>query len=208
LLGYVEDVVALMDALQIDSFAVLGASGGGPFALACAAKITERVHCCGLMSAIGPLAIPHGMDGMIGVNRIMFTLARFMPALPGLLVPRQFKSSLKSLQHYLDEGTSPLVDVPPKVFAQLISDQLEAVRAGGKGITFDFGILTHAWGFPLEQIHTKVWMWHGAEDHLAPLALARYTASHIPESVLKVIPNAGHAGTYACADEVMQTLSS
>jgi pimeloyl-ACP methyl ester carboxylesterase len=64
-----------------------------------------------------------------------------------------------------------------------MADQVEAVRAGGKGITFDFGILTHEWGFPLEQIHTRVWLWHGAEDNLAPLALARYTASHIPGCV-------------------------
>jgi pimeloyl-ACP methyl ester carboxylesterase len=208
LLGYVGDVVALADTLQVDTFSVLGASGGGPFALACAAEIPERVRCCGLMSAIGPLALPHSMDGMIAVNRMMFTLARFLPALPGLLVPRQLTSSMKSLQHYLDEGTSPMADVPPEVFAQLMVDQLEAVRVGGKGITFDFGILTRPWGFPLEQIHSRVWMWHGAEDNLAPLALARYTASHIPGCVLKVIPNAGHAGTYACADEVMKALSS
>ena len=207
LLGYVADVVTLVDALHIDTFAVLGASGGGPFALACAAKIPERVRCCGLMSAIGPLALPHSMDDMISVNRIFFTLARFMPALPGILVPRQFKSSMKSLQSYIDKGTSPMADVPPEVFAQLMADQLEAVRAGGKGITFDFGILTHEWGFPLEQIHTRVWMWHGAEDNLAPVALARYVAEHIPGCVIKVIPNAGHAGTYACADEVMRTLA-
>lgn len=206
LLGYVDDVVALADALHLDTFGLVGASGGGPFALACAARIPERVRCCGLMSAIGPLALPHSMDGMVSVNRIMFTLARFMPALPGFLVPRQFKSSMKSLQKHLDEGTSPLADVPPEVFAQLMADQLEAVRAGGKGITFDFGILTRDWGFPLEQIHTRVWMWHGAEDNLAPVALARYVAEHIQGCVLKVIPNAGHAGTYACADEVMRML--
>ncbi len=206
LLGYVEDVVALVDALHIDTFGVLGVSGGGPFALACAAKIPERVRCCGLMSAIGPLTLPHSMDNMISVNRIMFTLARFMPALPGILVPRQFKSSMKSLQSYIDKGTSPMADVPPEVFAQLMADQLEAVRAGGKGITFDFDILTHEWGFPLEQIHTRVSMWHGAEDNLAPLALARYVAEHIPGCAIKVIPNAGHAGTYACADEVLRTL--
>ena len=49
-------------------------------------------------------------------------------------------------------------------------------------------------------------MWHGAEDNLAPLTIARYVAEHIPGSVIKVIPNAGHAGTYACADEVLRTL--
>ena len=58
-----------------------------------------------------------------------------MPVLPGLLVPRQLKSSMKSLQHHLDEGTSPLANVPPEAFALLMADQLEAVRAGGKGIT-------------------------------------------------------------------------
>lgn len=206
MLGYAEDVVALADALHIDTFAVLGASGGGPFALACAAKIPERVRCCGLMSAIGPLALPHSMEGMASVNRIFFTLARFMPALPGILVPGQFKSSMKSLQKYLDEGTSPLADVPPEVFAQLMADQLEAVRAGGKGITFDFSILTHDWRFPLEKIHTRVSMWHGAEDNLAPVALARYLTEHIPGCVIKIIPHVDHAGTFACADEVMRTL--
>jgi pimeloyl-ACP methyl ester carboxylesterase len=206
LLGYVADAVALMDALQIDTFGVLGASGGGPFALASAVKLPQRVRCCGLISAIGPLTLPHSMDTMISVNRLMFTLARFMPALPGILVPRQFKSSMKSLRKYLDQGTSPMADVPPEVFAQLMADQLEAMRAGGKGITFDFGILTHAWGFPLERIHTRVWIWHGAEDNLAPVALARYVAQHIPGCEIKVIPNAGHAGTYAYADEVIGIL--
>jgi len=207
LLGYVDDVLELADALHLDTFALLGTSGGGPFALACAAKISNRVRCCGLMSAIGPLALPHSMDGMMSVNRIFFTLARFLPVLPGVLVPGQFKSSMKSLQDYIDAGTSPLADVPPVVFAQMMADQQEAVRAGGKGISFDFGILTHNWGFPLEQIHTRVFMWHGAEDNLAPVALARYVAEHIPGCVIKVIPGAGHAGTYSYVGEAIGTLA-
>jgi pimeloyl-ACP methyl ester carboxylesterase len=147
LLGYAEDSIALMDALHIDTFSVLGASGGGPLALACAAKNPERVRCCGLLSAIGPLTIPHSMDDMASVNRIFFTLARFIPSLTGVIVPRQFKSSMQSLQTYIDEGTSPLADVPPEAFALLMADQFEAVRTGGKGITFDFRILTHDWDF-------------------------------------------------------------
>ena len=128
LLGYAEDSIALMDALHIDTFSVLGASGGGPFALACTAKNPERVRCCGLLSAIGPLTIPHSMDGMASVNRIFFTLAPFIPALTGVFVPT--------------------------------------------------------------------------------LELARYVTEHIPGSVIKVIPNAGHAGTYSYADKVMSTLVS
>jgi pimeloyl-ACP methyl ester carboxylesterase len=87
-----------------------------------------------------------------------------------------------------------------------MADQLEAVRAGGQGIRFDMRIVTREWGFQLEKIHTQVSMWHGAEDNLAPLALACYVAEHIPGCVIKFIPDAGHAGTFSCADEVMRTL--
>lgn len=103
-----------------------------------------------------------------------------MPELHGILVPRQFKSSMKSLQKHIDEGTSPLADVPPEAFALLIADRLEAVRAGGKGITFDFGLLTRDWRFPLEKIHIRVSMWHGAEDNMVK-ALPNFVRSLKPE---------------------------
>ncbi len=145
---------------------------------------------------------------MAPVNRIFFTLGRFMPGAVAALVSRQLKGSMKSMQKYIDEGTSPMADVSPEVFAQLMADQLEAVRTGGKGMRFDMSMVTRPWGFELEQIHTPVSMWHGAEDTLAPMALARYVAGHIPGCVFKVIPGAGHAGTFSCADEVISTLIS
>jgi pimeloyl-ACP methyl ester carboxylesterase len=88
----------------------------------------------------------------------------------------------------------------------MMADQLEAVRNGGKGISFDFGILTRDWGFPLEKIQTPISMWHGAEDDLTPVALARYISEHIPDCAIKIVPGAGHAGTYSCVDEVINTL--
>ena len=38
-----DDVGAIADSLDIDQFAVLGRSGGGPHALACAALLPGRV---------------------------------------------------------------------------------------------------------------------------------------------------------------------
>src|SRR5512141_2581166 len=37
LLSYTDDVLQLADALKLDRFAVMGVSGGGPYAIACAA---------------------------------------------------------------------------------------------------------------------------------------------------------------------------
>jgi pimeloyl-ACP methyl ester carboxylesterase len=88
LIGFVDEIDALANALHLDSFTLLGVSGGGPFALGYSAKFPKRVNRCALMSTIGPLALPHSIDDMVSVNRTNFRLARFLPALPGLLVPR------------------------------------------------------------------------------------------------------------------------
>jgi hypothetical protein len=61
-------------------------------------------------------------------------------------------------------------------------------------------------GLPIILFHVGVSV--GAEDNLAHLALARYMAEHIPGCVIKVIPSAGHTGTFSCVDEVMSTLIS
>ena len=50
------DVEAIADALGIDRFAVLGHSGGGPHALACAALLGDRVRRRG--ERVGPRAVP------------------------------------------------------------------------------------------------------------------------------------------------------
>jgi pimeloyl-ACP methyl ester carboxylesterase len=63
MLGYDEygpaDVVALADRLGIDRFAVLGYSGGGPYAVVCALAIPERLTCVGIVSGAGPFANAH-----------------------------------------------------------------------------------------------------------------------------------------------------
>ncbi len=40
-------------------FSVVGMSGGGPYALACARRIPERLVACGIVSGVGPVAVRH-----------------------------------------------------------------------------------------------------------------------------------------------------
>src|SRR5215472_6981947 len=56
LIDWPEDVAALADALQLQRFAILGWSGGGAYALACASRIPERLTAVGLASGGAPLA--------------------------------------------------------------------------------------------------------------------------------------------------------
>jgi len=55
LLDWPADVMAVAGHLSIDRFAVLGVSGGGPYALACASQIPDRLTACGVACGIGPL---------------------------------------------------------------------------------------------------------------------------------------------------------
>ncbi len=192
LLGYVDDVVELADALQIDRFAVMGISGGGPYPLACAYKIPQRVNVVALISGIGPLSLPNGTRGMVRMNQIMFMLGHLSPVLTGLLLPRLIQSSLPSMERHVQNGTSPSPDLSPEVYAIMTADQREAIRPGGQGVIFDMKILWQPWGFRFEDIHTKVYLWHGAADNLAPVRLARYIADHVPGCEATFYPGEGH----------------
>jgi pimeloyl-ACP methyl ester carboxylesterase len=55
--GYANDVNALVDAMGFERFAVLDYSGGGPYALACGAKLSERVSAVRNMAGLGPLRL-------------------------------------------------------------------------------------------------------------------------------------------------------
>jgi pimeloyl-ACP methyl ester carboxylesterase len=57
LLGWPSDVVESANCLQLDRFAVVGVSGGGPYMLACASNIPDRLTACGVISGEGPLAL-------------------------------------------------------------------------------------------------------------------------------------------------------
>lgn len=54
LADWVEDAALVLDALRVDSAALLGISAGGPFAAACAAGIPGRVRSLMLVSPLGP----------------------------------------------------------------------------------------------------------------------------------------------------------
>lgn len=70
-----DDIAALVDALGIERFAVLGFSFGGPYALAVAHALGSRVRAMGPVSAMGPFDRPRATERMMPPTRLMFALA-------------------------------------------------------------------------------------------------------------------------------------
>ncbi len=70
---YAKDIEQLADALGIDSFAIIGASGGGCFALACAQVLPHRVKLAGVFGGIGPLNVMNNLQQMTGFRKVFLS---------------------------------------------------------------------------------------------------------------------------------------
>src|SRR5947209_1948660 len=57
------DVATVADHLGIDRFAVLGYSAGGPYVIACARELPDRLTFAGIVSGVGPAETPRFRDG-------------------------------------------------------------------------------------------------------------------------------------------------
>jgi len=212
LLDWPNDVVQLADALNIQRFAVMGYSGGGPYAAVCALSIPGRLTAAGLVSSIAPLDNPRITRGMQGVGHMFFSLDRHLPPLARLSCwlmcttwrynpDLYFRSQINGLRDSKEAQT-----LLPKMKAMLTADFLEAVRAGTQGITWDLEILARPWGFHLHVIAADVFLWHGESDTQVPLVMGKRLASAIPHCRATFFPKEGHWAIYSHWQEILTAL--
>lgn len=192
------DLCQLADALDIDRFSVMGVSGGGPYAVACAWKMPERLSRVGIVCGLGPLETAEAFQGMIALNRLGLMLCQRVPWLIrpllaplsiGLcLAPELVIGHLTSRVRPVDRETLRRADVR-RLLARSFR---EALCGGMEGAVQDLWIYTRPWGFALSDIETEVLLWHGEEDVIVPPSMGRYQAEKIPRCVAVFYPEEGH----------------
>lgn len=194
------DVRAIADYLGIYRFGVLGRSGGGPHALACAALLPTRVtRACALVSLAPPDA--KGLDwfdGMADSNVTEHTLAATDPdRLAATLIATAAKiradpaSHVKTLGPEMPEPDRRVV-ADAGIRAKLARNFAEAVRDSADGWIDDAFALTSPWGFDAAMIRAPVRLWHGEQDVFSPVAHTRWLAERIPRAVRTIIPGKAH----------------
>jgi pimeloyl-ACP methyl ester carboxylesterase len=192
------DVAEAADKLGISKFSVAGASGGGPYALACAWRLADRVIRAAVISGVAPYQVRGITHGMRWQNRIGFQFAGRSPALARLLMRSMRSSVISRPQATIDAlaGAMSPADAEivrrPEVRDLLIADLLEAFRQGSDGAASDMVLLGRPWGFSLRDIEPEVYLWQGEADTLVPPAMGRYLASQIPRCHTTVLPGEGH----------------
>ncbi len=192
-----DDIVALADSLKIDRFSIIGVSGGGPYTLACAWKIPERLDKVIVISTMGPLT-PDVMKATGRTNRIVFKITKYVPWLMRLnmkmLSAMQNKNADKYLKRmsYKLSGSDKTAIMKKPVRNALMSMFGEATKNGSDGYAQDVINVSRPWPFDLSEIKKEVHVWQPEDDTSTPPAVARHLKSVIPKCRVHYVPNAGH----------------
>ncbi len=195
-----EDVVKIADFENIERFAVIGVSGGGPYAAARAFTIPHRLSAAAIVSALGPLDTDNDPHRTIRNTHLIFSLARRLPWLSRALlwrVARQVRRNPETaLEIMIGALPLPIADqavlAKPEVKTTLKENIAAAFRNGSRGAACELLLYTRPWGFALRDIAMRVDLWHGEEDSLVPFAMAQYQASAIPNCRAIFCPDEGH----------------
>lgn len=213
LLNWADDVGELADELGIDRFAVVGVSGGGPGALACAWKMPQRVAVAGVVASPAPSNAPGVFAGVSKTNRFFMNLAWYVPWLSSLNVrlltsvirrdPARYINAMKYKMHAEDK----ILLHRPEIEEMLIKDFTEALSRGPHGMMADMSANHgYPWGFSLEEIRVKVLFWFCELDHSVPPAMGKYLSTTVPNNEATFVANAGHLWILAHLHEVLDAV--
>lgn len=213
MLDWPADVAAAADALGVEEFAVAGGSGGGPFTLACAARIPERLTGVAVLGGLGPLDAPGATAGMEWQNRLGFKLAG-VPYVLRPLLWRRIRKIRRDVDGFLDDWAESAPEPDRRLLRRpAVRDSFrqsfpQAVRQGTKAPLRETRIHVRPWGFDLAEVPVHVHLWHGEQDAFAPPSMARTVADRLPSSTLRMPSGEGHLLAHARWDEILGVLAA
>lgn len=214
LLDWPRDVVELADSFDLDRFAVLGFSAGGPYALACALQIPQRITKVGLADSAPPMDIPEIRAGAPLPLRMNSFLARRLPAILKLTYAAYWRYSRRNSEAFVKTAIkqSPQPDqeilARPEIYAMLVDVWKENIRVDWHGYVQDVEILMRPWGFRLHDITSEVFLWQGEADANTPQGWARYMARELPRCQAAFFANEGHFALFTHWKEILRALVS
>jgi pimeloyl-ACP methyl ester carboxylesterase len=210
---FASDVEELCDALGLERFAVAGLSGGGPYALACAHEMPERVLAGAILGGVAPSVGPDAAEGgAASVTRA------FEPLLRRLQGP--LGGFMRGLIRVLEPFADPVTDLfawamPPgdqRIFEDLAlrrmfqQDLILGSRRYMQAIFLDAMLFGRHWGFSLGDIRVPIHLWYGDSDTIVPVRHGEHLARRIRGSKLRVRSQEGHLGGLGASQEIFDVL--
>ncbi len=191
-------LVEMAAHLGFDRFHAFGVSGGGPYVLATAFALPDRLLSASIVCGAPPLRV-FGTRDLFWPYRVMLVLRRYLTFMMapvfhvGARVSRQRPGDLPmrlllGLLNSEDQrvmSDEQILHVVSEGFRQSIRQSVSHVQA-------DADLYLEDWGFDLADIRHPVHMWHGREDKNIPFSYAEKVAARLPNVIPHWTETDGH----------------
>lgn len=210
---YAPQLEALADALAIDRFAVLAYSGGGPYGLAVAHALADRVEAAAIVAGAGEMGEWATWKDLSRSDRQLTWLALHAPLIARIVLRVADIGARAAPRIALYSAGTEMSPYDREVLSEFGSPEdalalfTQALRRSSAGVVTDYALLARPWLVPLREISVPVHCWHGTADTLVPLAHTEGLMQRLPEARLTTWPGEGHLALLRHVGEVLDDLA-
>jgi pimeloyl-ACP methyl ester carboxylesterase len=211
---YAPELRSFADALDLGAFAIVGYSGGGPYALAAAHALADRIPAAAVVSGAGQVGVWASVRDFEPTDRLLTQLSDRVPLLANIalaasaraanLAPR---TSLRFAKFEMSRADEAVIAQFPSARAALAVFS-QSCRRGARGVVDDYAALARPWGFAVEEISVPVHCWHATTDPIVPLAHSEELVRRLPHGQLSEWPDEGHLAIVDHIGDVLDALAS
>jgi pimeloyl-ACP methyl ester carboxylesterase len=217
--AWADDVRALLDGLEIPQASVLGWSMGGQYALACAARLPERVPRAVVVAGALPFTDPGMLPDLNRLDTRFTNQSEHRPWAARLTFRVMAQTARRAPKLWTKSLTKGVPDAEATTVRRLSDPGLAAAAAVAlactHGMVEEYLAWARPWGFDAADIRVPTTIWQGAADELVPRhwaeALvprhwAEALADHIPGARLSMHDGEGHFVAFSHQAEVLADL--
>ncbi|MFC1237333.1 alpha/beta fold hydrolase [Vibrio sp. F74] len=207
------DVDTLADCLNLDRYSLMGFCGGGPYALAAASLLKERIVHTTIVSTVTPYQPINLFHGVKSSNKFLAQIAMRAPSILHPLLKIITNNLMKDHELYFDQVYQHLCKSDAAALSETeVTDNFllafrEAMRQGPNAFCEDLVILSRLWNIDFETIVSPVTIWHGSLDQHVPVQLARKFHRSLSNSKFHEFENLGHLLVYHRWSDILKSVA-
>jgi pimeloyl-ACP methyl ester carboxylesterase len=196
-----QDVRAIAEALGHDRLGVWGVSGGGPYALGCAALLPDLAVAVAVVASLAPYSTGEDFDYFAGMGELNTEDMRLFFADPEAArrkTHEEWKEAMAETPEQLAEIMKTLLSpvdaeaLTGELAEWLASSSRDGLAPGDQGWWDDSVALSSPWGFDLSAIAVPVLLMHGRQDMFVPFGHGQWLAGHVPGVEARLLDHDGH----------------